>query len=100
MAEHELKTWPELFEAVKEGRKNFDVRKNDRGFQTGDILIFKKWNPAIIFQDHVVGYDQHEPPLRMRVKYILSGFGIENGYVVMGLASAYTEEQARNGVTR
>jgi ASC-1-like (ASCH) protein len=35
---HKLKTIGTYFDAVKRGEKTFDVRKNDRGFQTGDIL--------------------------------------------------------------
>ena len=32
-----------------------------------------------------VGYDIDEEPIRVRGKYVLSGMGIENGYVVMGI---------------
>jgi hypothetical protein len=42
MTTHELKCWPEMFDAVAEGRKTFDVRKNDRGYQTGDRLVLRK----------------------------------------------------------
>lgn len=37
--EHHLKTWPECFEAIIEGRKSFEVRINDRGFKEGDYLL-------------------------------------------------------------
>jgi len=45
MTIHKLKTWPEYFEAIITGRKNFDVRKNDRNFQVGDRLDLLEWNP-------------------------------------------------------
>jgi len=36
---HELKILPAYFEAVCEGRKNFEIRNNsDRGFNAGDAL--------------------------------------------------------------
>lgn len=40
---HELKTWPDYFEKILSGEKNFEVRKNDRGFKTGDTLVLKEW---------------------------------------------------------
>ncbi|MEE1897096.1 DUF3850 domain-containing protein [Flavobacterium rakeshii] len=42
---HELKTLPEYFEAVHNGTKNFEVRKNDRDFKLGDTLILKEFIP-------------------------------------------------------
>jgi len=35
---HELKTWTDYFQAIVDGRKNFEVRYNDRGFQAGDYV--------------------------------------------------------------
>ena len=46
MATHELKTWPEFFQAIVDGRKNFEVRRDDRGFQAGDAVWLKEWDPA------------------------------------------------------
>jgi ASC-1-like (ASCH) protein len=39
------KTWPELFEALKSGKKNFDLRLNDFKCRAGDIIVFQEWNP-------------------------------------------------------
>lgn len=39
---HELKTEPEYFEAALRGEKTFEVRKDDRNFQTGDYLALNE----------------------------------------------------------
>jgi hypothetical protein len=40
---HNLKTHPEPFNAVCNGVKTHEVRKNDRGFKVGDILHLHEW---------------------------------------------------------
>ena len=46
MQHHELKTWPEPFEAVWQGMKSHEVRDNrDRNFVVGDILHLREWSP-------------------------------------------------------
>ena len=42
---HELKTWPEYFEAIWDGRKNFEYRLNDRDYQVGDLLHLREYDP-------------------------------------------------------
>jgi hypothetical protein len=83
--EHELKTSPEYFKAVRDGIKTFEVRKNDRGFSVGDILVLREFE---------LGYgffwpDRYttSPKIRCEVIYMLDGgkFGIEPGYCVMGI---------------
>jgi hypothetical protein len=42
---HELKCWPDYFRAIVEGRKPFEIRKNDRDFRVGDELHLLEWYP-------------------------------------------------------
>lgn len=93
---HELKTWPEYFAAVADGRKTFEVRKNDRDFRTGDTLILREWSPFPV----TGGGDYTGREVSRRVGYILKGgsFGVPDDFVVMALdaltaASPTPEEQ-------
>ena len=42
---HELKIWPEYFEAKIKGVKPWEYRLNDRNFQVGDRLDLKEYDP-------------------------------------------------------
>jgi len=42
---HFLKIWPQYFYHVKRGTKTFEIRNNDRGFQQGDTVTLREWNP-------------------------------------------------------
>lgn len=44
---HRLKTWPEYFQAILEGKKTFEVRVNDRDFKVGDELVLEEWEPVV-----------------------------------------------------
>jgi hypothetical protein len=75
---HELKTWPQYFAAVAAYKKDFEVRKDDRGFDLGHELVLREWCP--IMKDYT-GREE----IRF-VKFVLRDVaGIESGYVVLGL---------------
>lgn len=77
-AEHELKTWPEYFKAVASGEKNFEIRKNDRDFKVGDILILKEYDP--VKKEYTGDYVGRE------ITYIMNEQPfVKEGYVVMSI---------------
>jgi|GEM_PF-3364758 len=43
MTVHELKTLPQYFGPVADGIKTFEIRKDDRGYQVGDLLLLKEY---------------------------------------------------------
>lgn len=42
---HCLKTWPEFYQMVVSGNKDFEVRKPDRDYSVGDLLVLQEYNP-------------------------------------------------------
>lgn len=48
MTQHELKILPEYFVAVANGTKKFEVRKDDRPFEAGDILCLHEINCGVL----------------------------------------------------
>ena len=90
MQKHELKTLNIYWDAVAAGTKTFEVRKNDRAFQTGDILILNRTDE----RGRMDPLPKHrggpfpKSQLRFRISYLLQGgqFGIASGYCVLGLA--------------
>lgn len=75
---HWLKTEMKYFKAVAAGAKMFEVRKNDRGYKVGDILVL---------EESVEGVKTGRVLTPLEVVYILHGplYGVQEGYCVMGL---------------
>jgi len=76
---HDLKVISPHWESLQLNLKNFEVRKNDRGFKVGDGLCLRHWEDG----EYVV----NEAPQYFIVEYVTSfPDGIKDGYVVMGLS--------------
>jgi len=41
---HELKTWRPYFRMVALGQKSFEVRHDDRGYRTGDVVLLLEFD--------------------------------------------------------
>lgn len=69
---HDLKIWPQYYCRVADGSKTFEVRENDRGFQSGDTVTLKEWDPSPInaTTKSPKGYTD-SPPLTFKIGYIL-----------------------------
>lgn len=44
---HELKCIDPYFDQVCEGKKKFEYRKDDRGYEVGDILVLRQWDRVL-----------------------------------------------------
>lgn len=42
---HELKCFPQYYARLADGTKTFEVRKDDRGYQAGDTLEIREYDP-------------------------------------------------------
>jgi len=83
---HDVKCWPEYFEAMRVGDKPFDLRFNDRDYQVGDSVLMREWSPE-------EGYTGRESA--NTITYILAGPffnpshdritpGLTDGWVILG----------------
>ena len=82
---HKIKLEFAFCDDVMSGRKNFEVRKNDRGYQLGDRI---KFVPVL---DGVKAY--HDVITKTyEITYILSAWGIQEGYVVFGIKEVMQNE--------
>ena len=87
MKKHELKSWPEFFKPVFEGKKNFELRKDDRHFMAGDVLKLREWEP------NTATYSGRE--VERVITFVLEGVGtggitplhgLSRGYVILSIA--------------
>lgn len=77
---HKLKILESYADAILEGRKNFEVRLNDRGYNTGDLVEFKVLHHnGRKFTKHIVAHKTY------RITYVHSGLGMQDNYVVFGI---------------
>lgn len=74
---HKLKLAKMFFNDMQTGRKPFDLQKNDREYQLGDVIEYREM-------------DNGEPTgraIEKEITYILEGFaGLKEGYCILALA--------------
>lgn len=78
---HRLKTWPVFFDEIVSGAKTFDIRRDDREFCSGDVLLLEEWDPeAALYTGRKTA---------RLVSHLARGElvpGVATGFVVMALA--------------
>lgn len=80
MTEHAIKIKEKYFKAVLSGEKTFEIRKNDRDYQVGDIIHF-------VPVDDECGMIIPHDPNAYKITYVFHGgeYGLEEGYCVFGI---------------
>lgn len=81
---HELKILPEYFKVVLSGKKKFEIRKNDRDYRIGDLVILKEYDPI-----HLEYTGQQ---FKGKITY-LTNYAQSGNYVVFGIIPIITKEQ-------
>lgn len=76
---HELKCWPEYFQAVYDKLKRFELRKNDRGYKVDDALLIREFDPKT---NEYTGRAVYRI-----VTYMVTDtrFGLQPGYCILGI---------------
>ena len=74
---HKLKLAKMFFDDVRSGRKSFDLLKNDRNYQLGDIIEYREMDKG----------EETGRVIEKEVIYILEGFkGLQENYCILALA--------------
>jgi len=74
---HELKVVKPYFAMIEDGRKPFELRKNDRNYKTGDLLILREYVPD---QNEYTGYT-----LVATVTCVVKGEWLAPDHVALGI---------------
>ena len=75
---HGLKTWDEFMMDIATGKKPFEVRKNDRAYKVGDLLVINEYDREI--EEYTGRY------IDASITYILDDQEyLRDGYVILAL---------------
>lgn len=79
---HQVKCINPFFEDVMAGRKTFEIRKNDRDYKVGDLMILREYS---LEREKYMGRRY-----LVEITYIYEGskhgkFGLHKGFVILGV---------------
>lgn len=94
MNTHHLKTWPEYFADLKSGKKDFELRYNDRQFDIGDAVICEEYD------NEKKEYTGEKLYFTIKSKYcwsddVIMGTALKVGYCIIGLKRKEEDEQTK-----
>lgn len=94
MKTHNIKLNIAFCDDVLSGRKPFEIRENDRGYQTGDHIKFIPVNEHCFVVEHEIQNKIYE------ITYVLNGHGLKEGYVVFGIKEVEEKEESEETTIR
>lgn len=91
---HAVKCWVEFFEPISDGRKTFDIRRDDRDYQVGDQIVLLEYKHGIgTYTGREVACD---------ITYVARGkkfevFGLQSGHAILAISrSMPLQEDAKS----
>ena len=96
---HVLKIKEEYLYEILRGKKTFEIRKNDRNYQIGDLIHFvdtdgREYNYRYFYDDDDIRVHCIELVI-YQITYILenaSEYGLEDGYCILSIKRLKGEE--------
>jgi len=76
---HELKISPKYYDDVVHNNKRFEIRKDDRNYQVGDLVTLKEYENGLYTGRKMVN---------IPIRYILRNapeYGLKEGYCILGI---------------
>lgn len=84
--DHILKIDPIPFSQIYDGNKRFEVRKNDRNYIVGNIVLLRETeysSQEMIEENLPLLYTKRQ--LRFEITSITKGYGLQEGYIAFSL---------------
>lgn len=93
---HKLKIKEEYYEQVVAGKKTFELRKNDRDYQVGDLIQFTKIE-RVSTGDFVVPFCDKETPTEelFQITYVLKDvpqYGLDKDFCILAIKQVEIRE--------
>lgn len=84
---HKLKTDPKVFQKSFDGVKHWEIRKDDRGFETGDKVVLLETTRSGEDINDGASLEFTGRKVSGSISYILRGptYGLENGWCIFSL---------------
>lgn len=76
---HDLKICPKYFDDVKRNKKRFEIRKDDRNYQVGDLITLREWDNG-----QYTGREIKNIPIRYILRDVPE-YGLKEGYCILGI---------------
>ena len=88
MKTHYKKLVQPFFDDVWDGKKMFELRKNDCNYTVGDLIVLKEYDPM---NDTYSGRE-----IEAFITYILQDYeGLEEGYCILGIVIWKTKKRGK-----